>query len=94
MAFVKGQSGNPSGRKKVNGVVSELAKAESPDAFRRIVHLAKDNEFRAKEPKAWLQANQYIVDRDCGKPAQAVEHTGEDGGPVIVRVLAYGQITE
>jgi hypothetical protein len=39
----------------------------------------------AKEGERW--AIEMVLDRICGKPAQAVALTGEGGGPADVRVL-------
>lgn len=79
-SFKPGKSGNPSGRSKLNAEVTELAKQESVAAFMRIVAISKESEDR----KLQLAANVYIVDRACGKPAQAI--TGEGGGPIEVTV--------
>jgi hypothetical protein len=32
------------------------------------------------------QANQYLIDRVLGRPTQAVEMGGEDGGPLTIRI--------
>jgi hypothetical protein len=38
-------------------------------------------------PDLKLKAAQEVLDRNLGKPKQAVEHSGKDGGPVEVRFL-------
>lgn len=87
--FAKGVSGNPGGKPKKNIEVTELAKQECTSAFLRIVELGKCK----KDLKVSLQANQYIVDRACGKPMQAVNLGGADGGPlkVVVNVMLKRQ---
>lgn len=35
-----------------------------------------------------FKANELFVDRLCGKPKQAVEHSGEDGGPIPIELIA------
>jgi len=83
MTFVKGKSGNPKGRKKENAEVSALAAAEAPEAFKRIINLSKTSE----DIKILFAANNAIVERACGKPTQAVEHSGEVELIGIVNVI-------
>lgn len=81
MAFVKGQSGNPGGRPKAvmpdGRTLSEAAREHSPEALRVLVEALGN-------PDTALAAAKEILDRGFGRPAQAVEITGEDGGPVQV----------
>lgn len=75
MAWKKGQSGNPGGRPKISQEVSDLAKRESPAAFRRIVRIAKGKSLDKGGDKPSMaevhKANQYILDRAYGKPETA-----------------------
>jgi hypothetical protein len=71
----KGQSGNPGGRPKVAADVKEEARKYTNEALRRLVHW-----MRSKDPQASIRAATALLDRGCGKPAQAV--VGEEGGPV------------
>ena len=77
--FVKGQSGNPAGRSKLDKEVTELARQEAPAAFMRIIELSK----QARDIKINYAANQYIVDRACGKPKQQAEVEANLTGLII-----------
>lgn len=41
MTWVKGQSGNPSGRPKVAGLIKELAKKDAPEMYAALREMAK-----------------------------------------------------
>jgi len=72
MPFVKGKSGNPGGRPKENDEVKRLARKHSKAAIARLKFwMESDN------PKASVSAAQALLDRGHGKPAQAIEHSGE-----------------
>jgi hypothetical protein len=71
----KGQSGNPGGRPKVAADVRTEARKHTKEALGRLVHW-----MRSDDPQASIRAATALLDRGCGKPAQAV--VGEDGGPV------------
>jgi hypothetical protein len=69
--WVKGQSGNPSGRPKEDADVAEakrLARVHGPTAIARLAELAKSEDERVS-----VSACQAILDRAYGKPTQTVE---------------------
>lgn len=73
--WVKGVSGNPKGRAPMTGEIAEvmeLAYQHAPSAFRRMLELMKSTDERVA-----LAAAEKVLDRACGKPAQAIEHSGE-----------------
>lgn len=76
----KGQSGNPGGRPKVVAEVTELARKHCPAAIARLVKIMG----KSKDERVVVAACVAILDRGCGKPAQAVSVSGEGGGPIEV----------
>lgn len=72
MAFKKGQSGNPGGRPKEAPEVKELARSYAAEA---IETLAKH--MRGDDVRTSVAASQALLDRGFGKPAQALEVSGE-----------------
>jgi hypothetical protein len=76
MTFVKGQSGNPSGRPTIPSEVRELARAASVDAIK--LHIAVMNDPDEPTPVRQKSAD-TIMDRAWGKPAQPVDGDGEGG---------------
>ena len=76
--FKPGQSGNPSGRPKVEGFIRELAQRHGPEALQTLVELLRSG----KEPIR-LGAAEALLNRGYGRPAQAVELAGPDGGSLV-----------
>lgn len=78
MLFEKGKSGNPGGRPR--RPPEEIAKwVEAAKGNLPILLDIRDNAERESDR---LKAIEMIEDRAYGKPLQAVELTGDEGGPV------------
>jgi len=80
--FIKGQSGNPSGRPKNTHDVRVLAKRYTQEALEKLVEW-----MRSDNPKASVAAAMAILDRAHGKPAQTVQVADESGLPLGMAVV-------
>lgn len=65
--FVKGQSGNPSGRTKADKTITQLAREAAPDALRTLVKIMRDPKM---PPGARAVAADHVINRAYGKPPQ------------------------
>ena len=77
MAWVKGQSGNPSGRAKGYAEIEALARSHAPAAVAALVEAMADPRFR-------VQAATALLDRGFGRPAQTLTHENPDGTPLSI----------
>src|SRR4051794_39200595 len=71
--FAKGQSGNPGGRPKVEGLVRELAQQQTTIALKTLVECLDDANGRVR-----VSAAVALLDRGWGRPAQSVEVSSTD----------------
>lgn|SRR5256885_7142143 len=79
--FIKGQSGNPSGRPKNTHDVRMLAKRYTHEALEKLVEW-----MRSDNAKASVSAAMAILDRAHGKPMVAVQLQDDDGSPIGLSV--------
>lgn len=79
MPFVKGQSGNPTGRAKVDAAFKDRARKVADE----VVIQYWEREVREEGPNA-MKASELLSAYAYGKPSQAVELSGKDGGPINV----------
>ena len=75
--FQPGVSGNPGGRPKVSGYMSELARAESEACLRLLIEIRDNPEAKTVERMAAANA---LLDRGIGKPTQFQEVTHKRDG--------------
>jgi hypothetical protein len=65
--------------KAANQTIADLAKTYAPDALMALVQIMRGGDSEA----ARVSAANAIMDRAYGKPMQAVEMSGKDGGPMV-----------
>jgi len=79
----KGVSGNPGGRPAGYSEFVAAARAEGAASLAELIRLRDQSEHDAVR----VSACREILDRGFGKPAQAVQLTGSDGGPVQTEIV-------
>ena len=77
--FKPGQSGNPAGRPKEIGHLRELARERTEEALGTLISVMADE---AAPASARVAAACAVLDRGYGRPIQATEISGKDGGPI------------
>jgi hypothetical protein len=65
--FEKGQSGNPTGRPKLDQTITEVARTYGPRAIEVLAELMDDPKA---SPSVRVAAAERVLDRAYGKPAQ------------------------
>ena len=72
---------------KVTAELAGLARVHTADAIARLVAIMNgivaEGETKP-QPAAQVMAANAILDRGHGKPRQALEHGGTDGGPIVI----------
>jgi hypothetical protein len=66
---------------KVTAELAGLARVHTPDALAALVVVMNDP---AAPAAARVSAANALLDRGHGKPRQALEHGGTDGGPIVI----------
>ncbi len=77
--FQPGQSGNPSGRPKMDPALRQKLKEAVGPALERAISL-----IGSQDENIALKAVNLVLDRALGKPAQALEHSGPDGEAIQI----------
>ena len=72
MKWVKGMSGNPGGRPKLEVSIRDLAQQNSMEALETLVQV-----MRTGKPGERLIAANAILDRAYGKPSQSIEMSSD-----------------
>ena len=81
--FKPGKSGNPKGRPKLPEGLKEAFRAECQGSLDLLVDIRDQKDAKNQDR---IKAAIAILDRGLGKPAQAVELTGPEGGPIETAV--------
>lgn len=92
--FVKGQSGNPTGRKKVDPELMEAIRSACPEAVHRLIEY-----INHEDPKIALRAIIELLDRGYGRPAQVqtvnmVDATGGEDMRAQIRSVLLELLNE
>src|SRR5690349_16441812 len=66
--------------------IETLARAHTEIALKTLARIAEKGESET----AQVAAANSLLDRGYGKPRQAIEHTGKDGGPIETALNGLG----
>lgn len=74
--FEKGRSGNPGGRPKMPAEMKQLAQSLTVEAIETAAEIMRATDAKRSDR---LAACVFLRDTGYGRPAQAIEHSGEIG---------------
>jgi hypothetical protein len=83
--WAKGQSGNPNGR-PVKSLTTVLRKVVAQKREGECGNVLLAKKLRELAFEGGLEAIKYIYDRLDGRPVQALEHSGPEGGPIALDI--------
>lgn len=78
--FKPGQSGNPTGRKKIPDDIKEMLRGATPAACKLLCETINDQDAKLE---LRIKCSEIVLDRVYGKPQQAVEVDGKNIPQVI-----------
>ncbi len=85
------RTAGPGRPKMAKTVRDELVRRYGPDAKPLVDRL--DVLSRSRNPRVALSATELLLAYHSYRPSQAIEHTGANGGPVIVKVV-YDEVVK
>ena len=87
--------GNKAATSKGHAHAKKLKHAEAFKAAITIKDVKDIAKVMLKEAlKGDARAAQFIMDRCAGKPAQALELTGAEGGPLAIQIMQFGGVDD
>jgi len=84
--WVKGESGNPGGRKALPGDIVKLCQQYGPMAIRRLI----DHAASADRPVS-IRACEVILNRAYGTAPQSLKIMGDDANPLVLEIRASAE---
>ena len=91
MPFVKGQSGNPSGRARIPEEIRTMLKSAAPAALQLLIETAADE---GTEKKLRIDCAKTLLDRAYGKPEQGISVDAAVGATVLSTQMSADEMLE
>ena len=85
--FIKGNSGNKTGRPKLPVEFKTLAKEKSLPALQAVIAIAENP---CSDPKDVISAARLIIEYAYGKPQQDVSVGLDQGGDFVIEIVGDG----